>query len=57
MSWAKQLDSGLADDDIARAFGQLARLDDNELPCLASERPTIRKRFAEWATELEGHQS
>jgi len=55
--WAKQLDSGVADEDIARAFGRLARLDDNELPCIESERPTIRNRFAEWATELEGNPS
>lgn len=52
IDWARQLDPGLSPADISRAFEQLHRLDDNELP--TADPAATRRLFAAWAAELEG---
>ncbi|MGH1506352.1 MAG: nucleotidyl transferase AbiEii/AbiGii toxin family protein [Acidimicrobiales bacterium] len=51
IDWARQLDPGLAHTDIARAFEQLERLDDSELP--TADPAATRRLFDEWADELQ----
>jgi len=50
--WAQELDAGLTKTAIAGAFGQLGRLDNNELP--TPDPDDIRTSFALWRAELDG---
>jgi len=50
IKWAQQLDAGLTTPAIAHAFGQIDRLDDNELP--APNPDAIRASFSNWILDL-----
>lgn len=50
VSWAQQLDSGITQSAIARAFGQIGRLDDTDLP--TTDSPQTRHTFATWIAEI-----
>jgi hypothetical protein len=52
IGWAQQLDPGVTDTSIADAFDQLARLQDDELPCPRKRRPDVRQWFAGWSQDL-----
>lgn len=52
LAWATQLDAGVADEHVARAFALLVRLDDEELPCPPDDRTAVREWFGQWGAEL-----
>jgi NAD(P)-dependent dehydrogenase (short-subunit alcohol dehydrogenase family) len=52
ISWAKQLDAGVNNDQIARAFGHLDRLSDEELPCAPPDRDRVRQWFEKWRSQV-----
>lgn len=52
IAWATELDAGVNSEHLVRAFGQLDRLLDEELPCAPADRPTVRSWFRRWAEHL-----
>ncbi len=52
IGWARQLDAGIDEGDIADAFTRLERIDDDDLPCALAELPDVRAWFATWTEEL-----
>lgn len=52
IAWATQLDAGVTDEQVAHAFAQLARLDDEELPCRPEDRAAVREWFRQWGADL-----
>ncbi|MEZ5382259.1 MAG: nucleotidyl transferase AbiEii/AbiGii toxin family protein [Microthrixaceae bacterium] len=53
ISWARQLDTGVDEEQIARAFVRLERLHDDELPCDEADRLSVRQWFQRWRSELD----
>ena len=52
ISWAKQIDAGVNNQQIARAFGHLDRLSDEELPCAPPDRDRVRQWFEKWRSQV-----
>ncbi len=50
--WARELDDRVRPGDIAAALDNLARLDDDELPCPAEDVAELREWFGRWSAGL-----
>lgn len=52
VQWAQDLDDGVRRGDIAAAFDNLTRLDDDELPCPPADVAELRAWYDRWRADL-----